>query len=140
MREETIPAVREKLDDVLVWTDEQIEPYGCSRRTGVQLHVCVEELFVNICNYAYTPKTGDVHIQLGVREGAEGEPPVFWMTLEDKGIPFDPLEHIDPDITLAAEDRSIGGLGILMVKKRMDSFTYEYKDGCNVSHIEKKLV
>ncbi|MCR5031967.1 MAG: ATP-binding protein [Lachnospiraceae bacterium] len=137
MSEMELEAKRELLDNVLLWMDEMIEPYDCPRRTFVQLHVCVEELYVNICNYAYGGKIGKVRLEGEVKQ-VNGKP-VFSMTFIDQGVPFNPLEHIDPDITLSAEDRNIGGLGILMVKKRMDVFTYEYKDGSNVVTIEKAL-
>ncbi|MBR3307883.1 MAG: ATP-binding protein [Lachnospiraceae bacterium] len=140
MRDETIVAVRDRLDDVLVWANELLEANACPRRVKVQLHVCVEELFVNICNYAYTPGKGEVHITMDVIPPQGDEPAVFWMELEDSGVPFDPTAHKDPDITLSAEERAIGGLGIFMVKKRMDSFTYRFENGKNISRIEKKLV
>lgn len=137
MKELELEARRELLDDVLLWMDAITEPYNVPRRTFVQLHVCVEELYVNICNYAYGGEIGWVKLlaDVEIRDGI----PVFKMIFMDKGVPFNPLEHIDPDITLDAEERNIGGLGILMVKKRMDSFTYEHKDGCNIVTIEKLL-
>lgn len=138
MKEMELESKRILLDDVLLWVDDIIEPYNVSRRIFVQLHVCVEELYVNICNYAYGGNIGKVKLIAGVRDEAGG--PVFSMTFIDGGVPFNPLTHMDPDITLSGEDRNIGGLGILMVKKRMDVFTYEYKDGCNVVTIEKSLV
>ena len=138
MKEKELESRRVLLDDVLLWMDDMLEPYNVPRRINVQLHVCVEELYVNICNYAYCGNIGKVKLIAGVKE--DGNIPVFTMTFIDQGVPFNPLEHADPDITLAAENRNIGGLGILMVKKRMDKFTYEYKDGSNVVTIEKALV
>ena len=137
MKELELESRRELLDDVLLWMDAITEPYNVPRRTFVQLHVCIEELYVNICNYAYGGDIGWVKLlaDVEIRDGI----PVFKMIFMDKGVPFNPLEHIDPDITLDAEERNIGGLGILMVKKRMDSFTYEHKDGCNIVTIEKLL-
>ena len=61
------------------------------------------------------------------------------ITFIDNGVPYDPLTKEDPDITLAAEERQIGGLGIYMVKKTMDDITYEYKDGQNILRIRKQL-
>ena len=61
------------------------------------------------------------------------------MTFIDHGIPYDPLKKDDPDVTLSAEERAIGGLGIFMVKKTMDEITYEYKDGQNILSIRKDL-
>ncbi|MCR5279600.1 MAG: ATP-binding protein [Lachnospiraceae bacterium] len=137
MIEKEMSAKRELLDDVLLWMDDLLEPYEISRRTFVQLHVCVEELYVNICNYAYGGEHGYVKLIADVQN--DGDVPVFTMSFIDKGVPFNPIIHEDPDITLTAEERNIGGLGILMVKKRTDSFTYEYKDGRNITTIVKKL-
>ncbi|MBO4733697.1 MAG: ATP-binding protein, partial [Clostridia bacterium] len=61
------------------------------------------------------------------------------VTFIDSGVPFDPTAKDDPDVTLSAEERKIGGLGIYMVKKSMDDFTYEYKDGKNVVTITKAI-
>lgn len=61
------------------------------------------------------------------------------ITFIDRGIPYDPLKKDDPDITLSAEEREIGGLGIFMVKKTMDEITYEYKDGQNILRIRKDI-
>ena len=57
----------------------------------------------------------------------------------DHGRPFNPLEKEDADITLSAEERDIGGLGILMVKKRMDAVDYKYEDGQNILTIQKYI-
>ena len=61
------------------------------------------------------------------------------ITLIDSGKPYDPLAKPDPDVTLSAEERPIGGLGIFMVKKTMDDVTYEYKDGKNILSIKKNI-
>ena len=61
------------------------------------------------------------------------------ITLTDSGIPFDPLKKEDPDVTLTAEQRKIGGLGIFMVKKSMDAVEYEYIDGTNNLTMRKKI-
>lgn len=61
------------------------------------------------------------------------------ITFSDSGKPYNPLEKPDPDVTLSAEERSIGGLGIFMVKKSMDDMRYEYKDGQNILTITKRL-
>lgn len=54
------------------------------------------------------------------------------LTLKDHGTPYNPLEKEDPDITLSAEERDIGGLGIFMVKNLMDEVTYDYIDEENI--------
>ena len=101
----------------------------------MKLDVAVEELYVNIACYAYTPDTGDATIRIQ----ADQEPHVVEITLIDSGIPYDPLAKPDPDVTLSAEERQIGGLGIFMVKKSMDDMQYERRDGKNILTIKKKF-
>jgi len=61
------------------------------------------------------------------------------ITFIDRGRPYDPTAKEDPDITLPADERAIGGLGIFMVKKTMDDVSYSYINGCNVLTLKKKL-
>ena len=112
-------------------------PENTSFGTQNQLDLAVEELYVNIAHYAYAPGTGDVEIECELSE--DGENKVLRVTFMDKGTPFDPLAKKDPDITLSAEERGIGGLGIFLTKKFMDSVEYEYKDA-NILTIKKTLV
>jgi anti-sigma regulatory factor (Ser/Thr protein kinase) len=67
------------------------------------------------------------------------EPRAVLITFIDRGVPYDPLAQADPDITLSAEERQVGGLGIFMVKKLMDEMAYEYRDGKNILKIRKNL-
>ena len=61
------------------------------------------------------------------------------MIFKDTGIPFNPLAKADPDITLSAKDRSIGGLGIFLTKKYMDSIDYKYENGENILTMKKMI-
>ena len=97
--------------------------------------VAIEEVFVNIANYAYGDGNGDM--TLGISFEPESRTVTFRMT--DKGIPFDPLKKPDPDITLSAEEREIGGLGIFITKKTMNSVTYAYENGENILTMVKKV-
>lgn len=135
MRELNIEAKTENLDMVMEFVDQQLESLDCPMKVQMQVEVAVEELFVNIANYAYNPKIGSATIRVEVQE----EPLAVIITFIDQGLPYDPLAKEDPDVTLSAEERQIGGLGIYMVKKSMDDITYEYKDGQNILRIKKKL-
>lgn len=97
--------------------------------------MAVEEIFVNIAHYAYEKDEGTATIRVEV----EGEPVQIAVTFSDGGIPYDPLSRDAPDITLSAEERGIGGLGIYLVKKSMDDVIYEYRDGKNVLTIKKTI-
>ena len=104
-------------------------------KAQMQIDVAVEELFVNIASYAYQPGVGSATVRLET----EQEPLTVAITFIDRGVPYDPLAKADPDVTLSAEEREIGGLGIYMVKKSMDGMAYQYKDGQNILTIRKKL-
>ncbi len=135
MKELTIQAIKGNLERVLAFVDEYLESLDCPMKTQMQLDVAVEELFINIASYAYAPETGPVTVQLE----AEQEPLSVTITFIDHGIPYDPLTKADPDVTLSAEERQIGGLGIYIVKKSMDAITYVYRDGQNILCIRKTL-
>ena len=135
MREMDIAATLENLDTVMAFVDQQLEEAGCSMKTQMQIDIAVEEVYVNIAHYAYNPEIGGVTIRVQIEE----EPLEIILTFIDKGKPFDPLAKEDPDVTLSAEDRQIGGLGIFMVKKSMDNISYEYNEGRNILTLKKKL-
>ena len=134
-KELTIPAQVERLPEALGFLERELEAVGCPPKAQTQLVVAAEEIFVNIARYAYAPGTGEATLRLEITE----EPPAATVTFLDSGVPFNPLEKPDPDVTLPAEDREIGGLGIFMTKKVMDEVRYEYRDGKNVLAIKKRF-
>lgn len=134
MNEIIIDAKKENLNVVLEYLTRYLEKIQCPARTQIQLAIAVEEIFVNIAHYAYNPgKTGQVQIRLE----AETDSGIS-ICFTDWGIPYNPLEKEDPDVTLSAEEREIGGLGIYMVKKSMDHVFYRYEGGKNILVIKKK--
>ena len=133
--ESSIPAEVEKLPELLSFLEQQLEEAGCPMKTQMQISVAAEEIFVNIANYAYAPGKGIATVRLTIRE----DPATAIVTFIDRGTPFDPLKKEDPDVTLSAEEREIGGLGIYMTKKTMDEVLYEYKDGQNRLTLVKKF-
>ena len=135
MREMDIAATLENLDTVMAFVDQQLEEVGCSMKAQMQIDIAVEEVYVNIAHYAYNPEIGGVTIRVQIEE----EPLAVILTFIDKGKPYNPLAKEDPDVTLAVEDRQIGGLGIFMVKKSMDNVSYEYNEGRNILTLKKKL-
>ena len=126
----------ENLTKVLGFLDAHLERRECPMKTQMALDVAVEELFVNIASYAY-PDKQDGKAWIEIRE--EHDPEGVTVEFRDEGIPYDPLAKPDPDITLSAAERPIGGLGIFMVKKSMDDMSYEYRDGCNILTIRKNF-
>lgn len=129
----TVDAKKDKLDDVLQFVDQHLDKIGCDAGNRTKIEVVVEEIFVNISNYAYGAMSGTASV--GVE--TTNDPKSITITFKDSGMPFDPLAKEDPDITLPASEREIGGLGILMVKKTMDEMSYEYKEGQNILTLKK---
>ena len=130
-----IKALTENLQELISFVDGHLEDMGVSMKAQMQIDIAVEELFVNIAHYAYAPDAGVAVISVA----KDKEKNQISITFADSGKPYNPLEKPDPDVTLSAEERSIGGLGIFMVKKSMDDMRYEYKDGQNILTITKRL-
>ena len=134
-KEMSLPAEVEKLPELIDFLERQLEEAGCPMKTQMQISVAAEEIFVNIANYAYAPGKGIATVRLTISP----DPATATITFVDRGTPFDPLKKENPDVTLPAEERPIGGLGIFMTKKTMDEVYYEYKDGQNRLTLVKKL-
>ena len=135
MKELNIDATGDNLSEVIAFIDGQLEGMDCSMNMQLTIELAVEEIFVNIASYAYNPETGPATILISI----EGDPLSVIITFVDHGVPYDPLAKEDPDITLTADERQIGGLGIFMVKKSMDEVVYKYEDGKNILSIKKKI-
>ncbi|MBQ8913183.1 MAG: ATP-binding protein [Lachnospiraceae bacterium] len=130
-----IEAKVDKLDEVISFIDSVLETAGCSMKTQIQIDVAVEEIFVNIANYAYDYDGGMATVRINIDDCTKR----VEITFIDEGIPYNPLERTDPDVTLSVEERPIGGLGVYMVKKSMDEVTYDYREGKNILTIIKEL-
>ena len=135
MTNQTFPAKTEALPDILGFVEETLEGYGCPMKIQMAVCVAIEEVFVNVAHYAYGGGEGDMNLGIGFDEANRAI--TFRMT--DKGIPFDPLKKPDPDITLSAEEREIGGLGIFITKQTMDCVTYAYENGENILTMIKTI-
>ena len=131
----TFPAKTESLTDVLAFTEQILEKYQCSMKVQTAICVAIEEVFVNVAHYAYKNVQGDVKFEIAF----DKETRTATFRMADKGVPFDPLKKPDPDITLSAEEREIGGLGIFITKKTMDLVTYAYENGENILTMIKKI-
>jgi anti-sigma regulatory factor (Ser/Thr protein kinase) len=123
------------LSDVLGFVDLMLEKYECPMKLQTAICVAIEEVFVNVALYAY--KNGDGNVTLGIGFDEKNREVTFVM--RDSGVQFDPLNKPDPDITLSADEREIGGLGIFITKKTMDSIDYAYENGENILTMTKKI-
>ena len=135
MTTKTFPATTDALADVLTFVEEQLESYECSMKNTTAICVAIEEVFVNVAHYAYADGNGTAVLDVGFDKDTRD----VTFVLSDSGKPFDPLKKPDPDITLSVEERQIGGLGIFIVKKTMDSVTYSYENGKNILTMIKKI-
>ena len=135
LNELELDAATENLDEVQSFVDERLEKADCPPKAQMQIGVAVEEIFVNIANYAYAPERGKAKVRVEVSE----DPVTVSITFLDHGIPYDPLAREDPNINASAADREVGGLGIFMTKKLMDDVAYDYKDGQNILTLRKRL-
>ena len=128
-------AKTEALSDILGFVDQMLEKYECPMKIQMAICVAIEEVFVNVAKYAYADGEGEVCFGIGF----DADERTFTFRMADKGVPFDPLQKPDPDITLSADEREIGGLGIFITKKTMDTISYAYENGENVLTMTKKI-
>ena len=135
MTNKTFPAKTESLNDVLGFVEETLETFECPMKIQTAICVAIEEVFVNVARYAYPDSEGDMTLHISFDDQTRN----VTFIMSDKGIPFDPLKKPDPDITLSAEEREIGGLGIFITKKTMDSVTYAYENNENILTMIKKI-
>lgn len=135
MTERIFPAEESALSDVLGFIEQELEKVECPAKTVTSVSVALEEVFVNIAHYAYGDESGEARVAFGF----DPKTRVATFCVKDGGIPFDPLQKPDPDITLSAEERQIGGLGIFIAKKTMDTISYSRQNGENVLTMTKKI-
>lgn len=128
-------ALTENLEYVQDFVKQNLDKIGCDVKTKSQVDIAVEEIFVNIAHYAYKTGIGKAVVRVEIND----DPATVTITFMDHGVEYNPLEREDPDITLSAEERDIGGLGIFMTKNLMDDVTYEHNEGKNILKLKKSL-
>ena len=131
----TLPAKVESITAAVAFLEQELEALGCPEKQKMQISVATDEIVTNIAMYAYAPGSGELTVCFAFDE----EHRAAEITFIDEGIPFDPLKKEDPDVTLSAEKRQIGGLGIFLVKKTMDGMEYRRENGCNILTIRKRI-
>lgn len=123
-----IPPELERIPQVCAFLERVLEGQGAPMKVITQVNIAADEVLSNIARYS-----GAASVQVDC-EMMDGRVVILF---KDDGNPYDPTAQPEPDTTLSAEEREIGGLGIFMVKKSMDSVSYEYADGRNSLTIEK---
>lgn len=134
MREHlTMAATMDNLEQATGFLDAALEKLEVSPKTQLQLELALEEAYVNVVHYAYLDEDGEITLELET----EPDQRLFVLRLRDRGIAFNPLKEEEPDVSLTAGERQIGGLGIFLVRKNVDEVSYEYRDGQNVLTMRK---
>ena len=136
-----IPSIsfeKAEINDITAVTEfieAELERVECPMKAMMQINVAIDELYSNIVRYGYPDEPGPITVKFVERS----DPKTVYIRFEDEGIPYNPLTKEDPDVTLSAEERSIGGLGIFVVKKTMDDVKYKYENGKNILTIKKLI-
>ena len=130
-----VEAKSENLSQVTGFIEQHLESVDCPPKTMMQIGVAAEEIFVNIAHYAYAPGVGKATVRVEISDDGK----TATLTFIDSGKPFDPTKKDDPNVTLPAEERDIGGLGIFMTKKIMDEVSYRRTDEKNVLVMKKTI-
>ena len=160
MNEITVKALVDNLGTVTNFVDDFLDSHDCPMKVQMQIDIAIDEIFSNICHYAYgdsgnpigsidsagsgdsadsADSVGEATIRVEFVDADANARKAIALTFIDNGVPYNPLEKEDPDTTLSAEDRKIGGLGIYMVKKNMDEMEYEYSEGKNILSMKKYI-
>ncbi len=133
-RRMTVSARLEELPRLYEFTQRFLTERGCPAETLGDILLAVEEIFVNIAQYAYPGgRAGEADLSIEIGDGGA------ILTFADSGIPFDPLAREDPDIHVPLEARGIGGLGVFMVKKLVDAMSYRREGDRNILTLRKKF-
>ena len=131
--ERTVIATLENYDRVAEFVEGELEIREVPMAAQAQIVIALDEIYTNVAKYAYADDPGEVTVRLDFTEQITE----VKMTIMDCGIPYDPLKRPDPDVSLEAEARQIGGLGIYMVKQMMEEVSYEYRGGMNILRMRK---
>jgi anti-sigma regulatory factor (Ser/Thr protein kinase) len=134
MEKITLPARLVNLEQMLEFINKGATDLGFDDKKKNQIRLASEETLVNIINYAYPDKTGDIEITYTSKEGKELE-----VQIADWGVSFNPLTTKEPDISAPLEKRKVGGLGIYMLRKIMDKVDYKRQENRNILTFTKNL-
>ena len=131
MKEINVKATIENISAITDFINNELDLYNCPEKEKIKIDIVIDELITNIAKYAYGSDIGDVTVQVEIDKNN------IYMKFIDSGIPYNPMEQAEPDVSLSVEDRPVGGLGIFLVKKLMDKMEYGYIDEKNILKIQK---
>ena len=122
-----------KLDEMIRPIISSLEEISASEKSIYQIHLALEEILVNIIEYAYQDKKGEIKISFDIKENNIN------VIIKDKGVEFNPLSKEDPNLNESINNRSIGGLGIYIIKNIVDEIKYERTNNENVLSFKKSI-
>ena len=128
-----VDATLENYADVIAFIDRLLEQNGCDEENRLRVQLAADEIFTNIVNYAYGAEGGKAEITFSCKDG------IAEITFADNGVPYDPLQKDDPDLTLSPEEMQIGGLGVFIAKNNMDAISYRYENHRNILTMSKNI-
>lgn len=120
------PARVDQLPQVCAFVEACASGAGLGPRRIAGLLVALEEVFVNICNHAYPGGVGMAEVDCETTETG------LVLEIADQGPPFDPLSLPDPDLTLELDERPVGGLGVLLVRRLANEVSWRREEGRNI--------
>ena len=123
-----MPANMENFDRLMDFIQIEAENVGFDKKPVNKIRLACEEIIINVINYAYPDKEGDIEIKCNSNKDGSG----FFIKIIDWGVPFNPLSKSEPDINAPADEREIGGLGISLVRKVIDKFDYIREGNSNI--------
>ena len=130
--EKIVDVIPENQDILTAFVEGILAPMEGSLKSQMQINIAIDEIYSNIVKFSGATK---VTLIVEVRKATL----TARLTFIDNGKPYDPIKQADPDVTLPAEEREIGGLGIFIVKKTMDSVCYRRNGENNELAITKTL-
>ena len=119
-------ALKDNYKQFCTWLGNICKEWKLDEKLTNKLDMCAEEIYANISFYSYPDSVGYIEVYF-IKENDN-----ILLKFADSGIPYNPLEKPDPDITLPPEKRPLGGLGIFMVKEMADNISYEYVENKNI--------
>ena len=130
MKEITVQATIEQVAKVTDFVNQILVANACSMKAQMQIDIAIDEVLSNIVYYS---GSATMTVRCAIANG------VAQIVFIDNGTPYNPLVKEDPDVSLPAEQRQLGGLGIYMVKKSMDEVIYTHQNTCNILTIKKAI-
>ena len=140
MKEITVDATMDNVEKVIQFVCNPLKELDFNKKSIMHVRLACEEILVNIVSYAYEDDSQNTNKTMKVKYEIIEDNKEVRIVFEDSGIPFNPLENKDPDITLKGSERKPGGLGIYMTKKIMDDIQYEYTENKNILTVRKKPI